>query len=57
MNSAQALEFRRPAKSSQIIEKLVSDYRKHVPFMNEDKIMYTYIESSVQFLKKTKFDI
>lgn len=63
-NGAQALEFRklpnesgRALKSSNTIQKIVSDYRKHVPFVEEDKIMYTEIEKSVQFLKQTQFVI
>ncbi|MES2590451.1 MAG: histidine ammonia-lyase [Bacteroidota bacterium] len=57
LNASQALEFRRPAKSSQNIEKIVSEYRKLVPFIDADKIMYSEIEKSVQFLKQTKFVI
>lgn len=57
LNASQALEFRRPEKSSPIIEKLISEYRIQVPFMDEDKIMFTQIESSVQFLKKKNFAI
>lgn len=57
LNASQAMEFRRPLKSSPVIEKIISDYRKYVPFIDADKIMYTEIEKSVQFLKKTKFDI
>ena len=54
-NGTQALEFRRPLKSSSIIEKIVSDYRKHVPFVEADKIMFPEIEKSVQYLKSTQF--
>ncbi|MDR0970704.1 MAG: histidine ammonia-lyase [Lentimicrobiaceae bacterium] len=50
LNAAQALEFRRPAKSSPVIEKFISDFRKHVAFVQNDKIMYTEIAKSVQFL-------
>lgn len=57
LNASQALEFRRPAKSSPIIEKLISNYRKHVPFIDADKVMYSEIERSVQFLKRSTFDI
>lgn len=57
LNATQALEFRRPAKSSQSIEKIVSEYRKLIPFIDVDKIMYPEIEKSVQFLKQTKFII
>ena len=32
MNAAQALEFRRPAKSSSRVEELYEEYRKVVPF-------------------------
>ena len=51
MNAAQALEFRRPLKSSPIIEKFVAAYRKEVEFVRIDKVMYTEIAKSVQFLK------
>lgn len=51
-NSAQALEFRRPMKSSKVIETIFTDYRKVVPFISDDVVMYPLIESSVQFLRK-----
>ena len=51
MNAAQALEFRRPARSSATIEKLVADYRQVVPFIDNDEVMYPHIESSIQFLR------
>lgn len=50
-NAAQALEFRRPLRSSEEIERMVADYRKHVPFIDDDTVMYPHIESSIQFLK------
>ncbi|WP_418991974.1 histidine ammonia-lyase [Alistipes sp.] len=50
-NAAQALEFRRPARSSEPIEQLLADYRHHVPFIRNDEVMYPHIESSVQFLR------
>ena len=56
-NGAQALEFRKPLKSSNTIQKIVADYRRLVPFVEEDKIMYAEIERSVQFLKQTLFSI
>lgn len=57
LNASQALEFRRPLKSSLIIEKLIAEYRKTVPFVDADKIMYTEIDKSVQFLKQHPFII
>ena len=51
-NAAQALDFRRPAKSSPAIEALVAEYRKVVPFIQDDEVMYPHIESSIQFLRR-----
>lgn len=48
--AAQALEFRRPQKSSDLVENFVSEYRKHVPFIENDEVMYTHIENSKQFI-------
>ena len=50
-NAAQAMEFRRPAKSSPAIEKILSDFRKVVPFVENDKYMHPLIEKSKEFLK------
>ncbi len=54
MNGAQALEFRRPARSSAHNEKLLADYRKVVPFVENDVIMYPHIETSIQFLRNNR---
>ena len=51
-NAAQALEFRRPAHTSPALECLVADYRRRVPFIDNDTVMYPYIEASVQFLRE-----
>ena len=50
-NAAQALDFRRPLKSSPAIEVIHAAYRKAVPFISEDEVMYPHIETSVQFLR------
>lgn len=51
MNAAQALEFRRPLKSSIHIEKLHSEYRKFVPFVTSDTYLHPLMENSKQFVK------
>jgi histidine ammonia-lyase len=56
LNAAQALEFRRPLKSSPFIENLIADYRKHVKFVDVDGIMYKNIHASVKFLEEMKID-
>jgi len=56
-NAAQALEFRRPFKSSPFIEKFVEKYREKVPFVHEDKIMHTEIMKSIEFVQNVEFDL
>ena len=54
-NAAQALEFRRPAKTSPILERIFEDYRKVVPFIDNDTYMHPLIEKSVQFLHQEQY--
>ncbi len=49
-NAAQAIEFRRPAHTSPLLENLLADYRKLVPFIDNDEVMYTHIADSVKFI-------
>lgn len=51
MNAAQAIEFRRPAKSSRKIERLLEKYRKKVPFIHVDQILYTHMANSAEFIR------
>lgn len=56
-NAAQALEFRRPAKSSPYIENFVEQYRQLVQFIENDKVMYEDMNASVEFLKALDLDL
>ena len=53
-NAAQALEFRRPLRSSEAVESLVAKYRKVVPYIDNDRIMYPLIDASITFLQEHK---
>jgi histidine ammonia-lyase len=55
-NAAQALEFRRPARTSAYLEDFLREYRKVVSFVEDDKVMYDDMEASVEFLRDTKLD-
>jgi histidine ammonia-lyase len=55
LNAAQALEFRRPAKTSPILERLMANYREHVRFVEQDVVMYKEMDKTLGFLKN--FDI
>ncbi len=56
-NAAQALDFRKPAKSSPFIEEFVKKYRDKVAFVEEDKIMHDEMERSIQFLREVDYEI
>ncbi len=51
-NAAQALDFRKPLKSSPKIMEIYNQYRKTVPFIDNDVLMYPYIQRSIEFLRK-----
>lgn len=51
-NAAQALEFRRPLKSSPVIQEIFDNYRKVVPFIINDEVMYPYIQKSIDFIRE-----
>ena len=53
-NAAQALEFRHQeagGKSSPAIEKIFEDYRKVVPFIENDEYMHPLIQKSIEFIR------
>lgn len=55
MNAAQGIDFRRPLKSSPLIESVMEAYRKEVPFVEEDVVMKEYIAKTMHFLDN--FDV
>lgn len=56
-NAVQALEFRRPLKTSTYLEKIVSDFRIQVSFIEEDEVMYTHLQKSVNFIENYSLDV
>ena len=54
--AAQALEFRKPLKSSKMIEKIVSNYRKDVKFINRDEVMHDHIIESLKHIETLNID-
>lgn len=51
MNAAQALEFRRPLRSSPLLEQLFADFREQIPFVSTDRVMHPDMERSVDFIR------
>ena len=56
-NAAQAMDFRRPAKTSSFMEVILKQYRQKVSFVTEDKVMYDDINRSVEFLQEVHLDL
>ncbi len=51
MVATQALEFRRPARTSSIIESNVQNYRKIVPVLEQDRILSEDIHLTIDYLR------
>ncbi len=52
MTAMQALDFRKPLKSSPLIEKIREDYRKIVPHYDKDRVLYDDIQRTVDFMRE-----
>jgi histidine ammonia-lyase len=51
LTAMQALEFRRPLKSSAAIEEIVTAFRKEVSFNDADRILQEDILKAIKFIK------
>ncbi|MCT8340192.1 histidine ammonia-lyase [Flavobacteriaceae bacterium TK19130] len=56
MNASQAIEFRRPKKTSTLLETLLKTYRETVSFVSEDRVLADDIHASVAFLQDFSID-
>jgi histidine ammonia-lyase len=54
LNAAQAIEFRRPMKTSMHLETLLADYRAVVPSVTNDRVLHEDIIKSAQFIQQHK---
>ncbi len=51
MTATQALEFRKPVKSSPVIERAIAQYRKKVSFAENDRFMQPEIDKTLKFVE------
>jgi len=56
MNASQAIELRRPLKSSEFLETFIKSFREEVPLVEEDRILHYDIEKSIAFLNSLQLD-
>ncbi len=52
ITAVQALEFRRPLKTSPILEEIITAFRKEVSFNEADRILHEDMMKAVNFIKK-----
>lgn len=55
LTAAQALEFRRPLKSSPRVEALHANFRRYVPFVDVDTVMYPLMHTAIKFVDECIF--
>lgn len=51
ISAAQAMNFRRPAKTSPKLEKLLSEFQKLIPFIAQDRVLSEDIAKSRKFIE------
>jgi len=56
LNGAQAIEFRRPQRSSPFLESLLESFRNIVPHMEDDRLLANDIHASIAFLQSFSID-
>ncbi|MDD5570983.1 MAG: histidine ammonia-lyase [Bacteroidales bacterium] len=56
-NAMQAIEFRRPAKTSPYLEKIIKEFRKKVDFIETDVVMYDKMQASIYFIRELEKNI
>jgi len=56
LNASQAIEFRRPKKTSPFLESLLDSFRQSVPFVDEDRLLANDIHESIAFLQSFNVD-
>jgi len=51
ITASQALEFRRPLQTSSFLEDWIHNFRKEVPFIDEDRVLHDDIKRAESFLR------
>jgi histidine ammonia-lyase len=56
LSAAQALDFRRPAKTSELLEELHAAFRKVVSFNKEDRVLHDDMMKAVEFISSYQIE-
>jgi len=55
MAGCQALDFRETKKTSPFLQKIISEFRQAVPYVEDDVLMYELIDNSMKFIHSHDF--
>ena len=56
MNAAQAIDFRKPLKSSDFVEMFLKSYRNEVSFLENDRVLHDDIQKTIVFLNSFQIE-
>jgi histidine ammonia-lyase len=56
LTAVQAIDFRRPLKTSEQLENIIVSFRKEIPFNETDRILHDDLMKSVTFLQDYSFN-
>lgn len=56
ITAAQAIHFRRPLKTSAVLEDFLNTFRAHVPFIDADRLLHNDMAKAEKFLKEVKLE-
>jgi len=57
MTACQALDFRKPLKSSPMVNSIFNDYREVVSFNNKDRVLYDDIQKTIEYINAIRFPL
>jgi len=52
LSAAQALDFRRPLKTSPVLEKIVAAFRKQIAFNEKDRVLHDDMMKAIDFIRQ-----
>jgi len=57
LTAVQAIEFRKPLKTSDELELIIADFRKVVTFNDADRILHDDLLAAIEFIKTYQMTI
>jgi len=52
LSAAQAMDYRRPQKTSPMLEEILTAFRQRISFNEKDRVLHTDMMEAVHFLQQ-----